>query len=374
MRALLALVVTLVLSSSALSQEPDPEELIDFSLEGFDVDRVLKLYADEFGIRILYDEKILKRKVYLLSTEPVKRKDLFGILLSILEMQNFTMVECGPPGTKLWKVVPFTAPIANPSNKGSLPVVSLEQLDLLPESEALATLVVVLKHSDARSAFIAVQGIASDPRMVQTIESTNTVSITDTAQNLRRIGAMIRGMDVPARVEGQPSVVVEACLFEVGATVLEARGIRTSGSREGKPLDQVDVGALWSDLLAASGSGDVRVIHRWTGRILEGAPARSVSRSQSLTVHLSVTAGLPKRPRRTPFVKEAAPAVASPGPVEGEVSLGVTLEVDSTVEGQKLQTEDQTTLAGKEGAWLVCALDLAAQGKTVRLFFARASR
>ena len=92
----------------------------------------------------------------------------------------------------------------------------------------------------------------------------------------------------------------------------------------------------------------------------------------------SVTAGLPKRPRWTSLVKEAALdvvlEVASPGPVEGEVSIGVNLDVDSTVEGQRLQTEDQATLAGKEGAWLVRAIDSAAQGKTVRLFFARASR
>ena len=299
MRPLLALVATLVLCSSALSQDRDPLETIEFEVSGLDLDRVLKLLSDELGIRVLYDEKILKRKVSLLSPGPVKRKDLFGILLSILELQNFTMVECGPPEAKLWKVVPFTAPIANPSNKGRLPVYSIEHLDQLPESEALGTLIVTLRHADARSCFIVVQCMASDPRMVQVDESRGVIVVTDTAQNLRRIGAAIRGMDVPARVEGQPSVVVETGLFEVSTSALGARGIRIAASKEGKSLDQVDVGALWSDLVAAAGSGDVRVIHRWNGRILEGVPARSAVLTESLSVRLSVVAGLPRRPQHT---------------------------------------------------------------------------
>ncbi len=377
MRLLVGLIMLCLMSSTAVAQgeERDPSEMIEFQCEGLDLDRMLKLLSDELGIRILYDEKLLKRKVWLLSPVKVQRKDLLALFASILEMQNFTMVKSGPADAEVWKVVPFTAPIANPSNKGKIMVVSQEDLDRLPDSEELATLVINLRHADARGAFIAAQGMASDPRMVRMIESANTICLTDLAHNLRWIGKAIQAMDVPPPVEGEPSVAVETCLFDVSSASLGSLGIRTSATKEGKPIDQVDAGALWAALFAAGGTKDVRVLHRWEGRILEGVPMRTAVRTDSLDIRLAVVAGLPRRPKPQPPTEEGVtPATRPPGPVEGEVSLNVGLDVTSTGEGGKVQSEDQTTLAGKEGAWFVWAIQSAAQDGVVRLFFARANR
>ncbi len=192
------LLFLLAARTPVLAQAPaaDPNERLGLQFNGMDLDRLLKVVSDELGVRFLYDEKILKRKVNLLSPVDIKRKDLMAVLLSILEMQNFTMVKAGPPEAELWKIVPFTAPIANPPNKGIIPTLNIEEIDKLPTDEGLATLVVRLKHVDARSAFIAIQGMASDPSMVQAIESANVVVVTDTAQNLRRIARIVQLMDI----------------------------------------------------------------------------------------------------------------------------------------------------------------------------------
>ncbi len=194
-----ALLLLLAARTPALAQAPapDPEERLKLEFTGMDLDRILKLVSDEMGVRFLYDEKILKRKVNLLSPVDIKRKDLMAVLLSILEMQNFTMVKAGPPEAELWKIVPFTAPIANPPNKGIIKTLNIEDIEKeLPQGEELASLVVRLKFVDARSAFIAIQGMASDPRMVQAIESANVVVVTDTAQNIRRIARIVQLMDI----------------------------------------------------------------------------------------------------------------------------------------------------------------------------------
>ena len=81
---------------------------------------------------------------------------------------------------------------------------------------------------------------------------------------------------------------MEACLFEVTGSALASRGLRTAGSKEGKTLDQVDAGALWSDLVAAAGSADVCLLHRWSGRILEGVPMRTEAMTKSFRVRLSI--------------------------------------------------------------------------------------
>lgn len=192
-----ALFLLLAAQTPVQAQAPakDPEELLHIEFTGMDLDRILKLVSDELDVRFLYDEKILKRKVNLLSPVDIKRKDLLAVLLSILEMQSFTMVKAGPPEAEIWKIVPFTAPIANPPNKGIIPTLNIEDLENLPRDEGLASLVVRLRYVDARSAFIAIQGMASDPRMVQAIESANVVVVTDTAQNIRRIAQIVQLMD-----------------------------------------------------------------------------------------------------------------------------------------------------------------------------------
>lgn len=198
-RVLFGAVLLLLLAAPVLAQAPpkDPEQRIPLQITGMDLDRLLKLVSDELEVRFLYDEKILKRKVNLLSPTDVKRKDLMGVLMSILEMQNFTMVKAGPPEAVMWKIVPFTAPIANPPNKGIIQPLDLSEIETkLPQSEELVSLVARLKYVDARSAFIAIQGMAGDPRGVQAIESANVVVVTDTAQNIRRIADIIKLMDV----------------------------------------------------------------------------------------------------------------------------------------------------------------------------------
>ncbi len=203
-RILVALSFLAVLASSApvFAQAPappkkDPEGTIPVVFTGMDLDRILKLVSEELDVRFLYDDKVLKRKVNLLSTVDIKRKNLLAVLQSILEMQGFTMVKAGPAEAEVWKVVPFTQPIVNPLNKGKIQTYTMDDFDIkLPEGEELATLVVRLQFVDARSAFIAVQGMASDPRMVQAIETANVVIVTDTAQNVRRIATIVKIMDV----------------------------------------------------------------------------------------------------------------------------------------------------------------------------------
>lgn len=202
-RLLVALAFLAVLAASApvCAQAPpggpkDPNGEITADFSGTDLDRILKLVSGDLDVRFLYDDKVLKRKVNLLSPVNIKRKDLLAVLQSILEMQGFTMVKAGPAEAEIWKVVPFTQPIVNPLNKGKIKAYTMEDVKDVPEGEELATLVVRLQFVDARSAFIAVQGMASDPRMVQAIETANVVIVTDTAQNIKRISDIVRIMDV----------------------------------------------------------------------------------------------------------------------------------------------------------------------------------
>jgi len=231
--ALLAVVLLVALAPRLAAQgAPPPKEgTISINFDGMDLDRILKMVSDELQVRFLYDDKVLKRKVNVLSPVDIPRVHLLSVLQAILEQQGFTMVKAGTPEAEVWKVVPFTQP-HGPSSSGRIKTYVMGDTDKLPEGEELTSLAIRLDHVDARSVFIAVQGMASDPRMVQAIESANVVIVTDTAPNIRRIAEVVRMMDVPGH--GEPSVSIETCLFDVRSGVLASRGLRIAGSKEGR--------------------------------------------------------------------------------------------------------------------------------------------
>lgn len=185
----------------------------------------------------------------------------------------------------------------------------------------------------------------------------------------------MQAMDQPTPAEGKASLRVEVCLFDVREAALASLGIRVQGAKEGEPLGEADTGELWSKLVAEAGSAEVRLLHRWSGRILEGVPMRTAASGKTFHVRLSMVPALPKKAGRP---TSGVPAPAEParpdGPAEGDVALSIGLEVATTDEAGELKCEDQTTLAGKEGAWLLWSLQSAAQDGAIRLFFARAKR
>lgn len=359
MRYVLVFASLLALASVASPQGKagGDDDKVDLNLQGMDLDRVVQLVSDELKVRFMYDDKILKRKVNLISPVEIPRDRLFSVFVTILEMHGFTTVKSGPEGAEVWKIVPFTQPLVNPANKGSLPTVEISRADILPPGEELATLIIPLTNCDARSAFIAIQGMAGDPRMVQAIEPTNVVIVTDTGSNLRRIAEVARLMDRPQPVVGDPSVGIEVCVVEADAAAA---------------MGKADPPAL----LAGGG----RLLCQWSGRLLDGRTADVQANAQSqgkkdagtIMLRLAVTPYLPGRPIE-PAVEGKTPSHA-PRPSEGEVALSIELKVIVRSDETSADATDTATLAGKQGEWIVWSTQSAAEKGKVRVLFAKAAR
>ncbi len=337
--------------------EADGGDKVTLNFQDMDLDRVVNLVSDELKIRFLYDYKILKHKVNFISPVEIPRDRLFSVFVTILEMQGFTTVKSGPEGAEVWKIVPFTQPHIDPSNKGTLPTVEISRVDLLPPGEELATLVVSLQHCDPRGAFILLQGMASDPRLVHAIEAAKVIVVTDTSLNLRRMAEVVRLMDRPQPVAGDASVGVEVCVIEADAAAA---------------MGKADPAAL----LAGGG----RLLCQWSGRLLDGrtADVRANAQSQgkkdggTIALRLAVTPYLPGHPVE-PVVEGKAPSQA-PRPSEGEVALAVELKVMIRSDETSAEATHTATLAGKEGEWLLWSTQTGAEEGKVRLLFAKASR
>ncbi|GEM_PF-3556077 len=348
-----ALTLLLLLTPFALAQEQGDSKRtrVPIDMPGIDLDQLLQIVSTELNVRFLYDEKIQKRKTFLMSPQDIPKTELFGVLLSVLEMNNFTAVRTGPAEAEVWKVVPFTAPIANPVNKGRIPARSMDDLERIPSGDDLVTLVVRLKHVDARSAFIAIQSQASDPRMVQAIESAATVIVTDTANNIRRIGEIVRQWDRPGVEEGATSFRVEARLIEAPTDGLE---------------ETQDAGALLAALMERAGRDGVRVLYRWRGQVQEGCPVsseqtagRTAEDGAPVTVKLEMTASFATR--------GAAPGTVAPQPPsdrmpperdlrpapDGGIAVQLRLDLAEGREGGAPRAREVATLSGAQATWLV---------------------
>ncbi len=350
--------------------EPTPADESESAQEGGVVlADLLEVVSNQLRMRILYDSDIPGRRVRALPPGDVKREDLLSMLLARLGEQGLTLVKVGPAGAEVWKVLRLARRVP-PRDPGEVTIVGLEDLAGLPDGATSARLVVRLQYIDAQTAALAVRGIVEDPSSLHAIQEAGLLVVVGAADALRRVGEILRSVDIPHAAQGDESLMVETALFEVSSAALTARGIRVPGSDEEKALVQADADALWASLEEAVGSDGVRVLHRWSGRILMGVPIRTGVRAGAFAVRLSLLPRLPNRSAEQGPEGEESREDPAPGAGGGEVPLDVGLQI--TLGGG--ESEDRTELAGKVGSWSVWAPPSAAHDGVRRLFFVRTGR
>ena len=230
-----------------------------------------------------------------------------------------------------------------------------EELDQRKDGDEVVTMMATLQNASARSVFIAVQGLASDPRLVGAVEDTETVFVTDRVSNLRRIASVLRTIDAAPRRRTE-AVSVQTVLLAVDPSILASLG-------GADPL-AADPETLYSALLSQPHEG-VRTLAQWSGRVQEGCEAATEDSA-------SIEPGTDKEDASARGVRQSL--VVRLLPSLGTVSLDVKLRVAYGQQGERAM-EQSITLAGAEGKWLMWgATSHVGAGSLVHLFFAKVAR
>lgn len=225
-------VLILLCGPSAAGQEaPLPagggEDIIE--MHGVDKLDTLLGFVDMMTDKtIVYDASIKTNRVKIYGKVEVARKNLLRFVETILEMNGYVMAEA--PGNVL-RVIP---------TKGTGEPIALRvgTEEELPESSAIVTQVLVLKHADPARVNALIRGmVSSSPKGGVTIyDDLGMLFITDAAYKVKKILGVIDQIDRPApKVELETVRVKHAPVTELARTLdtlLQRKASREKAGRK----------------------------------------------------------------------------------------------------------------------------------------------
>ncbi|MFL6648471.1 MAG: type II secretion system secretin GspD [Sulfurifustaceae bacterium] len=157
------------------------------NFQGADIQAVVKAISQMTGRNFLVDPRV-KGQVTIISSKPVPKSAAYQIFLSALKAQGFTAVE-GPAG--LVRVIPIAeakqgADVSKETPRGG---------------EQMVTHVVVLQNISPGQVVPLLRPLMAPTSQLSAHEGTNSLIITDFADNLRRMLGIIERIDQPIASE-----------------------------------------------------------------------------------------------------------------------------------------------------------------------------
>jgi len=151
-----------------------------------DIPSVIKAVGELTGRNFVIDPRV-KGTVIITSARPVSRSLVYPILLSALRMQGFTAIE----GQGVTKIVPEVEAKQNWS--------VIRGKDLNDRGDRIVTQVYPLQHESAAQMLPVLRPLIGANNAIAVLPASNTLIITDYADNLRRLGAIIESVDRPSQ-------------------------------------------------------------------------------------------------------------------------------------------------------------------------------
>lgn len=223
---------------------PGAEKLILLNFRDSPLDQVLEFVADLLG-RTLIKSPGINATITLKSQTRLTVREAMQAIEAVLAMNNVSLV---PMGDKFIKVVQTTA-----ARQEGMPVSMSLPESQFPETDALISQVVTLKYTEIAEITPIIQSLLHGYGKIQPLERANSLLITDTAVNMRRIMEILELIDQPteSKVETRIYTIRYAKASEIASRLNEL--IADSQAKEDKPrLDAAQVaGAAVPPAIAA---------------------------------------------------------------------------------------------------------------------------
>lgn len=215
MTLLRVILLALLLAHPLAAQEPEAPSFV-INLRDADI-RVLAEQVSDITNRTLILDPNVTGIVTVISTQPLDKDGVWELFQSVLSVQGYAAL---PSGT-LWRIVPQAT-----VREGGSVLESPEKIGRLD----VITRLVPLKNFPAATAVGALRPLVASFGYIEAVIDTNTLVITDTAENVRRIEGIARALDTDNGQEIYTIPIRNADAAEVGAAVQSVLGSSATGS------------------------------------------------------------------------------------------------------------------------------------------------
>jgi len=184
-----------------------------------DLREIIKAISKLANKNFILDRKIEGRKITILSPEPVTKQEAYNAFLSALYANELTVVSVG----SFLKVIESKNAIQ--SN------IRVFVGDYVPSSEEIVTVIYPLKHLDAEEIQRFLTDLVPRNARITNYPNTNTLVMTDTGLNLRRVISVLKSVDVPGFEDQLETIQIKYAsakgIAQLIDSILDAQGAST---------------------------------------------------------------------------------------------------------------------------------------------------
>lgn len=178
-----AVALALGLSLAAGRAGAGSEQEMTINLVGADIESAVKAISAISGRNFLIDPRV-KGSVNIISGKPVSPALTYQILVSALRLQGFAVVE-GPQVTKILPEADAKAQAGPLASAGK------------SRGEQVMTQVFTIRYQSAAQMIGVLKPLVGANQSIAADTGSNTIVVTESADNLQRLGKIIASIDVP---------------------------------------------------------------------------------------------------------------------------------------------------------------------------------
>lgn len=202
-------------------------EQITLNFQSVDIRALINTVSEVTGRNFIVDPRV-KGKVTLVSGGPLDADEIYNVFLSVLEVHNFAAI----PSGDVIKIVPTNIVKQSPT--------PTEYAEPALADDRQLTQVLRLQHASVQELLPILRPLLPPTSHFAAHAPTNTLVLTDTASNIRRLMEIIDRIDVPDRRSSVHVVYLKFAQASVLAGVLSnlAGALQGGGGGEAKSPQQ----------------------------------------------------------------------------------------------------------------------------------------
>ncbi len=251
--AALAALAGVLLAPGAGAQPAGDEGLVQLDFDDAELSAVIDTIARLTNTNFIYDERV-RGRVTIVSPTPMPLDQAYAVFESVLQVKGFTTVRT--PGGAL-KIVPL-----RDAKESSIETRESNRPPL--DRDTFITRLIPLRYIEAESIVNTLKPLVSKDAAMAAYEPTNTVILTESASNIRRIMSILGAIDVESYREELAVIRVEyadaAALAEQISEIYGAEVESTSAARSRRTARRGPVAPTAAGAGGTPAHGRVRIL------------------------------------------------------------------------------------------------------------------
>ena len=211
-------------TSRAQNQAVVSDDAVTLAFRDAEISEVISAFSTSMAMPFLLDARV-KGKITLETPGPISLDQAYELLVAALSLQGFAVVAADGYA----KVVPTA------EAKSQFPAMNTEAT-----AAGLSTRVFQLENEDATQLLAAIRALVPATNPMTAHPSSNSLIITDTRENLRRVTEIIRSLDRPNRNAIQTVSINHGFASDIAQTVDQLVN-RGNSERGGKLPEHLQV-------------------------------------------------------------------------------------------------------------------------------------